>query len=279
LSLRHLPYTRLESCLDKGLKVSVIVPAYNVEKYIDECILSIMAQTYPNIETIVVDDESTDGTLEHLRKYKKSIVLIEKKKANVSVTRNVGLRAAKGSYIAFCDADDYWNPNKLQGQISLLESHPEIGLCYTNNFSVDDSGKTIGRSVTPSWNRKKYIDNPFVMLSSILTRSSLIDQIGYFDEMLGFCEDFDFILRLSEVAEFARLNSFLTYRRERPDQLTRNRYEMIKGRASVFLKHKMRTHFIKAMWGLPLYGLMRHFSHFDPLFLDRVLTRARYLHL
>lgn len=275
MSLPYLSDTRLGLCINKGAKVSVIIPAYNVEKYIDECIRSIMAQTYPHVETIVVNDGSTDKTLEHLRKHRQSIVSLDQKKGNVSVARNAGLHIAKSPYIAFCDADDYWTPFKLQEQVSFLESHPEIGLCYTSFLSVDDCGTIIGRTAVPAWNRKKFINNPFILLSSVLTRRKTMDQIGYFDEMLDFCEDFDFLLRLSEVAEFARLNSFFTYRRERLGQMTRNRYEMTKGRARVFLKHKMRTHFMKSMCGLPLYGMMRHFSHFDPSSLDRVLARMK----
>jgi len=230
--------------------VSVIIPVYNVERYIDECISSILMQTYPDIEIIVVYDESPDRTREHLRNYERRIILIEQGKTNPSVARNVALKIARSPYVAFCDADDYWAPTKVEEQVAFLERHPKIGVCYTNIIDVDDSGRVIGRHVSHSPTL------PFIAISSILVRRKLFDEIGYFDEQIEWIGDFDIYLRLSKVTEFANLNSFLTYRRQRRGQMARNKLKMAQGYTQVFRKHGMRVRFMKSMFAVFLYKFL-----------------------
>jgi glycosyltransferase involved in cell wall biosynthesis len=239
-------------------QVSVIVPAYNVEKYIDQCISSILNQTYVNTEIIVVYDKSPDNTRRLLDKYAQGIHLIEhQEKTNTSIAKNAALRIARGSYVAFCDADDVWVPAKLEEQVAFLERHPQIGLCYTNIIVIDDSGNIIGKKEAPLWNREKLMRLPLLILSSVMVRRTLLNEIGYFDERLSTYEDFDIYRRLCRVTSFARLNSFLTYRRHRQSQLTRDEYQMVKGKSRVYLKHGMYTTFAKAMLEMLLWRIVQ----------------------
>ncbi|MBR4570580.1 MAG: glycosyltransferase family 2 protein, partial [Candidatus Riflebacteria bacterium] len=106
--------------------VSVIIPAYNVEKYIGECLDSIIFQTYKNIEIIVVNDGSKDNTLSIIRDYSKKdnrIIIIDKQNTGVSDTRNCGINKAKGVYIVFVDGDDYLANDYITYMLSLIDKN------------------------------------------------------------------------------------------------------------------------------------------------------------
>ena len=109
-------------------KISIIVPVYNVEKYVDNCISSILNQSYKNIELIIIDDKSTDDSYEIISKYsKKAIILQNKKNSGLSYTRNVGLDKATGDYISFIDSDDYIPENFYE---ELINSRKEKYIKY-----------------------------------------------------------------------------------------------------------------------------------------------------
>ena len=106
-------------------KVSVIVPVYNTSKYLDECINSIIKQTYKNLEIIFINDSSNDDSLEVISKYKdKRIKIIDlKENKGVAVARNKGIEISTGDYICFLDSDDYWNLKKIEKQVKFMEKH------------------------------------------------------------------------------------------------------------------------------------------------------------
>lgn len=104
--------------------VSVVVPAYNVENYIEQCALSVLNQSYPCCELIIVDDGSTDSTpqiLDKLREKNDHVQVIHKENAGVSAARNTGIETAKGDYIVFVDGDDYLAPNFIEYMVSMAQ--------------------------------------------------------------------------------------------------------------------------------------------------------------
>ena len=115
-------------------KISVIVPVYNVEKYVDNCISSILNQSYKNIELIIIDDKSTDNSFEIISKYnKKALIIQNEKNSGLSFTRNVGLEKATGDYISFIDSDDYIPENFYEELMNSIESNKsEISVCDIN---------------------------------------------------------------------------------------------------------------------------------------------------
>ena len=117
------------------MKISVVIPAYNAEKHIARAIDSVLAQTRPADEVIVIDDGSSDATAEVVRSYGDKIMFIQQENAGASVARNTGIKAATGDWIAFLDADDEWLPNKLQLQVSQLKRNPDLAWAMSNYFT------------------------------------------------------------------------------------------------------------------------------------------------
>lgn len=133
-----------------GDLVSIIMPSYNTGQFIQETIESVMAQSYTNWELIIVDDCSTDGTDKIVEKYlvDKRIRFMENdKNSGAAVSRNRALCEAKGRWIAFLDSDDLWEPNKLQKQISFMETNG-YHFSYTNYIEIDEESKANGKMVT-----------------------------------------------------------------------------------------------------------------------------------
>lgn len=130
---------------EKGL-VSVVIPAYNSDLYISQTINSVLNQSYQNIELIVVDDGSDDGTIEIVRGFKKHVSLLSQDNSGQGVARNNGSKIAKGEYIAFIDSDDLWDENKLEHQASILQNRPDAVATYCDYRAIDSNGNIIGQT-------------------------------------------------------------------------------------------------------------------------------------
>lgn len=181
--------------------VSVIVPAYNAERFISQAIDSVLNQTYWDYEIIVVNDGSTDGTIEVLCPYKDLTIYIEQENRKLPAARNAGVRAAGGNYLAFLDSDDLFLPEKLSAQVRYLDARPEIGLVVSGHQYIDDSGRLLQEC-------RPWIDNSSVTLETILfgglapihavlLRREWFERVGGFDEQFAYCEDMDLWYRLA----------------------------------------------------------------------------------
>jgi glycosyltransferase involved in cell wall biosynthesis len=196
--------TRLKS----NGKVSVIIPNYNYAKYVAEAIESVMSQSYKDIEIVVVNNGSTDDSMEVLQKYAKKIRLINQENLGQSGSRKTGLEAATGDYIAFLDADDKWDPQKIEKQMLLFTPKVELVYCGINLFS-ENAQKIIATEI-PTFRgscRDTFIDFPGVSIvlsgesTSIFTRS-LLEKVGGFDPELNSAAGWDFFRRCSKFTDF-----------------------------------------------------------------------------
>jgi glycosyltransferase involved in cell wall biosynthesis len=194
-------------------KVSVIIPVYNVEKYIAETLQSVLAQTYPNFEIIIVDDESCDRSIEICQHFNDPrIRIIHQKNRGLAGARNTGIRHATGDYIALLDSDDLWLPDKLEKQIEHLERFPKVGVSFSRSAFIDESGKPIGVYQMP---KLRDITAPYLMCRNpigngsapILRREVLGDieftanlhgkeETFYFDECFRRSEDIECWIRI-----------------------------------------------------------------------------------
>ncbi|MHA1649738.1 MAG: glycosyltransferase, partial [Candidatus Helarchaeota archaeon] len=123
---------------------------------------------------------------------------------NPAYARNMGLRISKGEYIAFCDSDDFFEPNKLEKQIGLLEKNSHIAVSYSDFTIIDENGKFINEIKVPEWDRKKWMRNRFITFSTVVIRRKVIKEIGGFNPYWDACDDFDFLIRASSRFNFMR---------------------------------------------------------------------------
>ena len=133
--------------------VSVIIPTYNRAKYLRQCIESVLSQDYPNLEIIVVDNGSTDNTPEILASFGNKIKCLKEEKGGASASRNKGLRAARGEFIAFLDSDDFYLPGKISLSVRKLQEDHSVSLVYTDYVRVNTKGiitKTVKINHPPS---------------------------------------------------------------------------------------------------------------------------------
>ena len=187
-------------------KVSIIVPTYNRAHMVTETIDSILAQTFKDFELIVVDNESADNTEEVIKSYPDQRIRYFKHQNNgvVAVNRNYGIGKAQGQYIAFCDDDDLWLPEKLERQVELLDSNKELGLVYSDCYVIDSSGDL--RKGTYFVSRKPVRGNAFgelfqhnlIPLSTAIVRREVLDRVEGFNPGYKICQDYDLWLRIAE---------------------------------------------------------------------------------
>jgi len=182
-------------------KVSVIIPSYNRLPMLKEAVDSVLAQDFEDLELIVVDDGSTDGTAEEMKEYGGRVKLIEHtENRGVSAARNRGILHAKGKYIAFLDSDDLWVKGKLKIEVAFLDDNPHYPLCYTDEIWIR-KGKRVNPMLKHAkysgWIFEKCLSLCIISPSSVMMRKTLFSKVGLFDEALPVCEDYDFWLRVS----------------------------------------------------------------------------------
>lgn len=188
--------------------VSICIGAYNRKDYIRECLDSALGQTWREKEIIVVDDASTDGTLQILETYGDAIRLIRRETNSgiCPVTRNQASNLAQGRYIAYLDSDDVWRPHKLEKQVEFMETHPEIPLCHTSCGVIDATSRHCGVrhpvSVMPPTGMifKRLLEHCWITISTVMLRKSLFEEIGAFacGAPYGYLgEDHEYFLRVA----------------------------------------------------------------------------------
>jgi glycosyltransferase involved in cell wall biosynthesis len=189
-------------------KVSVIIPNYNYAQYIGQAIESVLLQTYSNIEIIVVNNGSTDNSLEILEKYRDRIFIVNQQNLGQSGARKSGLMHSKGEYIAFLDADDIWEPQKIEKQIALFSSTTELVYSGINLFSERD--QKIVSTYIPIFRgscSSAFIEFPGVSIvvsgeSTVIFTRSLLEKVGGFDPELNSAAGWDFFRRCSKFTNF-----------------------------------------------------------------------------
>lgn len=187
--------------------ISVIIPAYNAETYIQTAVKSVVVQTYSNLEVIVIDDGSVDRTrllVNELAEADDRIKCYSIKNSGRAAARNYGISKATGSWLAFLDADDFWDGEKLSKQLSCWQSDIAVGLMYTERTWVDAEGKPLSNQpekyTLPTGNIfDKLIDGNYICTSTVLIKKELVDAVGGFDESKNFknCQDYDLWIRVA----------------------------------------------------------------------------------
>lgn len=203
--------------------VSCIIPVFNGEAWIDESLDSVLDQTRPPDEVVVIDDGSTDATADRVAAYGAHVACVRQENAGPSAARNRGVGVATGTLIAFQDADDIWLPDKLERQLRRFEERPdvEVSLTHLRSFWIEElraeeaalQGHALTRPSMPGW-----------VPQTMLVRREVLDRVGPFAEHLRIGEDTDWFLRARELrVTIDVLPEVLVLRRFHQNNLTRGR--------------------------------------------------------
>jgi glycosyltransferase involved in cell wall biosynthesis len=197
----------MSSNLGPNPLVSVVIPNFNYGRFLEDCISSILNQTYANIEVILVDDGSTDNSLEIASQYSNSVQILTQSNQGVNAARNLGIAKSRGDLIALCDSDDYWEPHKLEMQINKFHEDFSTGLVYCDILTINLEGKKTAhkRALHSGDISLKFIEKPTQALivngpSTAVFKRDLVHPKLLFDPILrGNGEDWDFFRRLSQL--------------------------------------------------------------------------------
>ncbi len=208
--------------------VSVVIPTYNYAHFVCEAVESALAQTYPAVEVIVVDDGSTDDTRARLAAYGTRIRYVHQKNQGLSAARNTGIREARGPFVAFLDSDDQFHPRKLEHQMAEFARRPELGLVGTNAFSDEPPAWTDVPATPPTVTftlDDLVLSVPFPP-SAAVARAECFSACGTFDTALRSAEDRDMWIRIVTRYPVARVAAPLTWYRQTPGSMSKNAERM-----------------------------------------------------
>lgn len=206
--------------------VSIIIPCYNSEKWIVDSLQSIYNQTYKNFEVIVIDDGSEDNTNKIVQEFDSSIIYKYQKNKGPAAARNLGVKIAKGDYIAFLDSDDLWEKNKLEKQLSYLNKNKEVDLILTNVTVVNENGSFLFHHDNNVPSDKEELIRAFFLgkivmnTPTIFMKKEVFNEVGGFIESLPLREDHFFLMVVSKRYKVGHIKDYLVKRRIRESSIS-----------------------------------------------------------
>ena len=211
--------------------ISVVMPTYNEAEYVERAVASIRAQTFSDFEIVVVDDGSTDGTVELVQAFEDDRIRVVRREGETGITSalNRGVGESSGRYVARHDADDWSHPKRFERQVEVLEARPELALLGTGAYLVDATGDTIGRRrvLERPGLRDLLEHNEFVHGSVVMNREAL-QSVGGYDEWFETTEDYDLWIRLAEEYPVGNVDEPLYYFRQHDESIYGSDLERLK---------------------------------------------------
>lgn len=251
-------------------RTSVVIPTYNSGPLVVEAVESVLAQTHPAGEVIVVDDGSADDTAARLARFGPPVRYVRTENGGVSAARNRGVAEAAGDLVAFLDADDVWHPRKLEYQVAALARRPDVGLLGTGLYDWPGAHPAVGPpaagDLVPLRADDLVVRNSLVT-STVLARAAVLRAAGPFDRTLHGPEDHDLWIRVARRGPVANLRAALTgYRAATPGSLSKDAARMEAGMRAILAKLEAdgvfggRPLLRRKAWGYFRYscGFMRH---------------------
>jgi glycosyltransferase involved in cell wall biosynthesis len=231
---RALPTPRHSGARHEAALVSVIVPCYNAGRYVAEAVTSALAQTYPAVEVIVIDDGSQDDSRERLAAFGDRIRVITQPNRGVSAARNRGIAESRGEFLAYLDADDVWHRSKIEYQVRAIGAAPGAAFVHTRHYVIDNDGQPVpfsrpGQPRVAGHCFEQLIRANGVLTSSVLHRRSAL--AGHrFPEQLAAAEDWDVWLALAAGGEVIFIDFPFTGYRLHGANTSRQELRMCEGR-------------------------------------------------
>lgn len=219
--------------------VSVIIPAYNGEEYINEAIDSALEQQNVALEVIVVDDGSSDQTVKRVAQYGERVRLLQKKNGGVASARNVGVAHAKGRFVALLDQDDRYLPDKIAAQVSAMSEQPDAVLCHANIRMIDAQGSLMqgghlghptDKAMPSGLVLKRLFHANFLLACTVLMRREAVLAVGGFNERLWGVDDYELWLKLAVLGPIVYLNRVVSEYRWHESNTSRDEFRMALGR-------------------------------------------------
>jgi glycosyltransferase involved in cell wall biosynthesis len=236
-------------------QVSVIMPCFNHARFVSESVMSILGQTFKDLELIVVDDKSKDDSVNILRKLaiedSRLKLIVHDRNQGASSSRNSGLQAARGEFVAFCDADDLWKSCKLQRQIQELTMHSDCDIAYCGAELINETGQPTGEFFTKEFPLPKppsgdlfevLCARNFINMSTVLARRQSLGERLLFDESIQYVEDWWQWIRLSRHHRFLYAQDALVKYRVHPQSTGRTQKPRISRNRWKVYKRNLQTH-------------------------------------
>lgn len=225
--------------------VSVVIPCYNTAHYLGEAMASVLAQSWSDLELLVIDDGSVDATGEVAAAFALDPRVRYHRQENrgLSDARNRGIELSRGQLIAFLDADDVWESEKLASQLALLRSFPECGLVFSDYSTFDAQGVLAAGKNSRLYELHRpdfetlFSRSNFIYPSTVVVRKKVLDQTGGFDTSLRSAEDYDMWLRIAKVAQLAGVPDSLVRIRQHGDNMSLNVRRMLENELAVVRKN------------------------------------------
>lgn len=220
------------------MSVSVVIPVYNRADLLPRSIDSVLAQTVPALEIIVVDDGSSDGSEEVACRYGGAVRVIHQANQGVAAARNAGIRAASGEWVAFLDADDALLPKAIESNLACVDAHAEAGVIYGDAIVVDPEGRAEslfldGKPPAEGWVFDRLLNSGFINCSAVMVRRAALLEVGLFRAGMRHAEDYELWLRLARRCEFARVPEPIAIYYRQPTGLSLNHLGMARGEVSI----------------------------------------------
>lgn len=193
--------------------MSIVTPSFNQAPFLEASIQSLINQDYPNLEHILIDGGSTDGTLDILNKYQDHLAYwVSEKDKGSSDAINKGWRRAQGDYLWILNADDLLAPGAISALVHYLQEHPEVDFAYGDRYYIDPTGRIVGSKRFPDYDLLKLLllDKEYPFPGCLMTRR-VLETVGYFDNSFLIRNDLDYFLRIAQHFKWGHLSEFIAY--------------------------------------------------------------------
>jgi glycosyltransferase involved in cell wall biosynthesis len=200
--------------------VSIVTPSFNQARYIEETILSVLNQDYPNLEYIVIDGGSSDHTAEILKKYESCLTWISEKDRGQADAINKGFRMANGEILAWLNSDDTYRPGAIRQAVRYFEAHPEVGMVYGEGYHIDERGDILERYYTEDFDYQRLSEICFICQPTVFMRADAIGAVGPLDLSLDYCLDYEYWMRIAKRFRIGYIPVYLANSRLHTDTKT-----------------------------------------------------------
>jgi glycosyltransferase involved in cell wall biosynthesis len=250
--------------MDQQPLVSIVTPSFNMGRFIEETIRSVLDQDYPKIEYLVMDGGSTDGTLDILKHYEGRLRYISKPDRGQTDAINSGFELTRGSIFTFLNADDTLLPGAVATAVRVLEQHPDAGVVYGDAWFVDENGNRISAYPVEPYDASQLARRCFICQPAAFLRREVFASSGRLDRDLHFALDYDLWIRIAQRYSMKKIDGFLATSRMHRDNKTMREMGQMLQRTMELLRHYYG--YVPYNW---LYGYAYHRRTGQPIAVER----------